>query len=186
MSKNRKEYVKVWEKFNGQKLPKGYEIHHIDGNHRNNLPTNLKAVTIEEHLEIHKKQKDHGAVQAILIRKSRTNEEVELLKQSASEQQKKLIKEGRHNFQINQEKRSQEIKKMMRERKDTHGTYFLGIKDFKENGKKARSKLSRDKELEMMKNWHDKVRGSKWWNNGVVNKRSKNKPGDDFIEGMKK
>lgn len=38
-----------------------YEIHHVDGNHSNNDPSNLKAVTINEHYEIHKSQKDWGA-----------------------------------------------------------------------------------------------------------------------------
>jgi hypothetical protein len=31
-------------------VPKGYEIHHIDGNYRNNDPTNLMMVTRREHM----------------------------------------------------------------------------------------------------------------------------------------
>ena len=42
----------VWEKEHGP-IPKGYEIHHIDGNTMNNDITNLMMVTIKEHKEIH-------------------------------------------------------------------------------------------------------------------------------------
>lgn len=38
-----------------------YDIHHIDGNHSNNDPTNLTAVTIQEHYDIHYAQKDWAA-----------------------------------------------------------------------------------------------------------------------------
>lgn len=35
-----------------------YEIHQIDGDHTNNDPSNLKAVTIQEHYNIHYRQGD--------------------------------------------------------------------------------------------------------------------------------
>ena len=38
------------------KIPKGYEIHHIDHNKDNNEISNLKLVTKEEHLQIHSKE----------------------------------------------------------------------------------------------------------------------------------
>ena len=38
-----------------------YDIHHIDGNHNNNDPTNLKAVSIKEHYDIHYSQGDYYA-----------------------------------------------------------------------------------------------------------------------------
>lgn len=52
-------YRKIWEKING-KIPidekgRSYEIHHIDGNRKNNKIENLICVTIEEHYEIHLK-----------------------------------------------------------------------------------------------------------------------------------
>ena len=43
----------VWRFHNG-KIPLGYHIHHIDGNHQNNNIKNLKLVTIKEHAELHK------------------------------------------------------------------------------------------------------------------------------------
>ena len=42
----------IWEKFNG-KIPKGYDIHHIDKNKDNNNIENLQMLTIHEHQMIH-------------------------------------------------------------------------------------------------------------------------------------
>lgn len=39
-----------------------YEIHHIDGNHLNNDIENLKAMTIQEHYDIHNAQGDFGGL----------------------------------------------------------------------------------------------------------------------------
>jgi hypothetical protein len=43
----------------------GIDIHHIDGDHSNADPSNLKAVTPAEHYEIHKSQKDYYAAYLI-------------------------------------------------------------------------------------------------------------------------
>lgn len=42
----------IWEKYNNA-LPKGYEIHHIDGNKDNNEIENLVALSKKEHLLYH-------------------------------------------------------------------------------------------------------------------------------------
>lgn len=47
----------VWEKHNG-KMPKGYEIHHIDNNKLNNNIDNLMLVTPSEHAKIHVKERN--------------------------------------------------------------------------------------------------------------------------------
>lgn len=46
------EHLFVWQQLHGD-LPKGYVVHHIDGNERNNLPENLVAMTRREHRRIH-------------------------------------------------------------------------------------------------------------------------------------
>lgn len=48
---------KIWEEFYGQKIPKGYVIHHKDFNPRNNSIRNLQLMTMEEHLSLHHKGK---------------------------------------------------------------------------------------------------------------------------------
>lgn len=58
-------YRKIYENHKGP-IPKdekgrSYEIHHIDGNPENNVISNLIAVSIEEHYNIHKRQGDLGA-----------------------------------------------------------------------------------------------------------------------------
>ena len=181
-----KKYVKIWQEYHGKKLPKNMEIHHIDGNRNNNEPSNLLAVTIEEHLNIHKKQNDYGAVQAILMRMNRTPEENNLLKESASKHQKKLLEQGDHNFQIPREERIKRSKEIIKERLKEHGVAFLGIKDSVENAKRARSFVSRETELRLAKQMQDKVRNTKWWvNKSGDRKRSKEYPGEGWKVGMK-
>ncbi len=46
----------------------GIDIHHIDGDHSNNHPLNLQAVTLDEHYDIHKDQKDFYAAFLISAR----------------------------------------------------------------------------------------------------------------------
>ena len=58
-------YRKIYEQEYGP-IPKeengrSYEIHHIDGNHSNTSLDNLKAVTLQEHYDIHYSQGDWAA-----------------------------------------------------------------------------------------------------------------------------
>ena len=73
-------YRKIYEQHYGR-IPKDsdgrrYEVHHIDGNHKNDSPENLKAVSIQEHYDIHYTQGDWGACQAIAIRMSKSHKEI--------------------------------------------------------------------------------------------------------------
>lgn len=65
-------YRKIWITHFGE-IPKekngrAYEIHHIDGNHKNNNIKNLKLVTIQEHYDIHLANGDYGACTLIAKR----------------------------------------------------------------------------------------------------------------------
>lgn len=51
------------------------EIHHIDGNHKNNNIKNLMAVSAKEHYELHKSQGDKAAAALIGIRAGISYEE---------------------------------------------------------------------------------------------------------------
>lgn len=50
--KPKRMHIYVWEKHNG-KIPKGYQIHHIDGDKENNSIENLQLVTPKEHSKHH-------------------------------------------------------------------------------------------------------------------------------------
>lgn len=62
-------YRKIWESVNGP-IPKdeesrSYEIHHIDGNRKNNSIENLMCVSIQEHYNMHYNQGDWAAASII-------------------------------------------------------------------------------------------------------------------------
>lgn len=73
-----------------------YHIHHIDGDHSNNDPANLKAVTIQEHYDIHYSQGDWVACHRLAAILKYTPEEIsELAKKNVREQ----IENGKHPWQ---------------------------------------------------------------------------------------
>jgi hypothetical protein len=72
-----------------------YDIHHIDGNHSNNDPNNLIAVTIQEHFDIHKTQGNYGACLALAKRMKLTPEE---RSEMTRKQQLERSKNGTHHF----------------------------------------------------------------------------------------
>lgn len=72
-----------------------YDVHHIDYNRNNNDPTNLIAVSIEEHYKIHADRGDWAACYLIGIRMKLSSEE---LGELSSKQQRKRIEEGTHPF----------------------------------------------------------------------------------------
>jgi hypothetical protein len=74
-------YRKIYESHYGS-IPidtdgKSYDIHHIDGDHLNNDPSNLTAIPIAEHYDIHYQQGDYYACYLIMIqRMNKTKEEI--------------------------------------------------------------------------------------------------------------
>ncbi|MBX9702315.1 MAG: HNH endonuclease, partial [Acetobacteraceae bacterium] len=65
-------YRKIYEDHYG-KIPidsdgRKFDIHHIDGNKSNNNISNLKAISIQDHYNIHYEQRDWAACNAIAIR----------------------------------------------------------------------------------------------------------------------
>ena len=66
---------RIYEDYHKITLPSQIEIHHIDGNHDNNQIDNLKAVTIQEHFDIHYRQGDYAAAFRISQRMSISPEE---------------------------------------------------------------------------------------------------------------
>ena len=92
-------YRKIYENHYG-KIPKDsehrtYDIHHIDGNHSNNNPNNLKAISIQEHYDIHFSQKDYFACWMISLR---MKELPNVRSQLMSAAQQKRVVEGTHHW----------------------------------------------------------------------------------------
>lgn len=98
-TRSRARYRRIYEKYYGP-IPVdvngiSYDIHHIDGDHTNNDISNLKAVTIQEHYELHYAQQDWGACFAIANRmRIDPKEKSRLLK----EWHKQRLENGTHNL----------------------------------------------------------------------------------------
>ena len=111
-------YRKIYEQHYGP-IPKdkdgrSYEIHHIDGNHKNDSPENLKAVTIQEHYNIHYSQEDWGSCFKIASRmKISPQEHSEIARKSAVER----VENGTHHLL------SGEIQKRSVNKQISNGTY---------------------------------------------------------------
>lgn len=96
---NTNNYRKIYEQHNGP-IPREddgrtYDIHHIDGNHENNDPKNLVALSIQQHYHVHYSQGDLGACVKIAMRMKMSPEQISELSRN---HQLKLIEEGRHHF----------------------------------------------------------------------------------------
>jgi hypothetical protein len=95
-------YRKIYEQHYGSipQEPNGrsYDIHHIDGDHNNNDPSNLKAITVQEHYNIHYDQEDYGA--CMLIKQQRMELSPEERSILSSRLAKQRAKNGTHPAQI--------------------------------------------------------------------------------------
>jgi hypothetical protein len=92
-------YRKIYEEHYGP-IPideegRTYDIHHIDGNHNNNDPKNLVAISIKDHYNIHYEQKDWNAC---YIMAQRMKLDPKLISELAHKTQQKRLKDGTHNF----------------------------------------------------------------------------------------
>jgi hypothetical protein len=113
-------YRRIYENHYGP-IPKeengrSYHIHHIDGNHSNNDPINLKAVTIKEHYDIHYSQGDWGAC---FLLAQIMHIGVEKLTELNRQQNRRRIEEGSHNFL------GGDIQRATQQRKIENGTHHF-------------------------------------------------------------
>jgi hypothetical protein len=97
--KEKNNYRKIWEDYHGgiplDSCGRSYEIHHIDGDHDNNVITNLACVTIQEHYDIHYAQGDWSAC---LMISSRMNIDPEEKSRLARLFQEERVKAGTHHW----------------------------------------------------------------------------------------
>lgn len=97
---------------------RSYEIHHIDGNRHNNDISNLVAVSIKEHYEIHYSQEDWGACYVIAQRMRVSPEE---LSELARKHNLRRVAEGTHPWTDKNKQRERAVKRVA---EGTH--HFLG------------------------------------------------------------
>ena len=92
-------YRKIYENHHGSigtdSNGRRMEVHHIDGNHSNNNPTNLTLVTINEHYNIHYAQEDWEACLALTRRMKISADEMSKL---CSQLNYKRVEQGMHPF----------------------------------------------------------------------------------------
>ena len=76
-------YRTIYESYYGKipydDLGRPFDIHHKDGCHSNNKIENLQCVSMEEHFEIHCRQKDWQAAAACAIRLKKDKEIIKIL-----------------------------------------------------------------------------------------------------------
>jgi hypothetical protein len=93
--KHRKIYEEHVGKISKDSDGRTFDIHHIDGDHSNNVVSNLTAVSIQDHYDIHYARGDYGACIALAKRmKISPAERAEL----ARIQQLKRSADGTHHF----------------------------------------------------------------------------------------
>lgn len=99
-------YRKIYENHKGP-IPydqegRSYHIHHIDGNHNNNSLDNLKAVSLEEHYQIHYSQGDWAACVKLAAILNLTPDERKSISERVGQinkaTQQRLVKEGKHHW----------------------------------------------------------------------------------------
>ncbi len=88
---------------------RSYEIHHLDGNRTNNDISNLIAVSIADHYEIHSKQGDWAACLTMAERMKLSPVEISEL---ASKNAKKQVSEGKHPWQNKEKQREKALKQV--------------------------------------------------------------------------
>lgn len=97
------DYRKIYKQHYGavpkDKDGRNYDIHHIDGDHTNDNPFNLIAVTIQEHYEIHKARGDWAACLLIAQRMKVKPEDLsKIARQNTIRKNQRELAAGTHNF----------------------------------------------------------------------------------------
>lgn len=143
-------YRKIYESQNGP-IPKGFHIHHIDGNHNNNHIDNLRLLSAKDHYDIHKQQGDYGACWA-MIRTGHLSVSDEERSFVCRQNQLKRLSDGTHQFK-NFDWQSK-YSKISNQRRLNDGTHNL--LDGTKSSEYQRKKLEDGTHHFLDKDWHEK------------------------------
>lgn len=144
--KTKVNYRKIYEQHYGP-IPhdnqgRSFEIHHIDGNRNNNDISNLRAVSLEDHYNIHKMQGDWAACLLIAAKLKLSGEQI---REIARNNNLKQLADGIHPFQ------SEKVKAMSRQRV-INGTHnWLDSKTQRETAKKRLAHSTHEQRSEAAK-----------------------------------
>jgi len=137
-----RKHRKIYEEHYGS-IPKDWDIHHNDGNKKNNHWSNLEALSKPDHYQRHLEQGDYGAAQAVLIRIDKTHEDISKLARLA---QKKRVEEGTHPWL------GGKIQSEVQQKRIANGTHnFLGPET-----NRKRLEDGTHQFLKLDKTWHQK------------------------------
>lgn len=113
-------YRKIWQDHHNQSIPKGWHIHHIDGNHENNHPDNLMCVSPYVHWCIHLLQGDPVAESGKFIsnagKAGKLGGAKNLGKKRNDKQREKMRERMRTNNPFKDKSHTEETKKLIGEK----------------------------------------------------------------------
>ena len=92
-------YRKIWIKHNGP-IPldeegRTYDIHHRDGNRKNDDPSNLECISLQHHYDIHYAQGDYSAC---ILLANRMKMDPKRISELSSLARKKEVENGTHHW----------------------------------------------------------------------------------------
>lgn len=178
-----KKHQRIWTEHHGpiprEPCGRSYEIHHKDGNHKNNDVTNLQCVTITEHFEIHLRQGDTQAAAAILRRLKRAGQDVSDISRLAGYIARDT-KSGIHGLSAEQRSANARKGSIAHTGKIWYTNGINNTRAFESPGvqwTKGRT----------MKEYTRISLGHKlgcFWNNGIKNTRCISSPGPEWVKGL--
>lgn len=176
-------HKQIWKNYNG-KIPKDelgrpYDVHHINGNRKDNRIENLQCLSMRDHYELHMSKGDWADAYRVAKRLGlMIDEPIDLL----SWTNKKRLEKGTHPFQMERVRKKAAVK--VKERVDKG---IQGLQDVVNLQQAHRAKSekysSSDLSLHIKKGWetyrennpgnervqkglevaHMKIRGTKWY-----------------------
>lgn len=182
MTKKEKSYRKIWIEHFGpipvDETGRSYEIHHINGDHYDNRIENLQCLSIVDHLKIHLAQNDFLAASSIAQRMNLSKETISRLSRKGGIEAKEK-KKGIHGLTEAQRKENgaKGAKAIVGMLWYNNGTVSRKFREIPDLGIWIRGKLPSGSGPKIGSI------GGYFWNNGIINVRSVNSPGPEWIKG---